>query len=241
MSDHSRDSACLLLKAHAILPLRIFKQVTLPNLILAWYFSPASIAYRKEHESQSSASQKQKQKRKQESDRFIAESASEAEPTPGDLELTEELLSAFLSSLEEQFVELRFFSGSWGGFNVKKQVEKYDLILTSETIYSLKTMSSLISVLSRSSRFPSKENSARTQVHPQPEQETENSNITKRLESTTLNDPSTLILVAAKVLYFGVGGGVQAFESAIEEQGGWSEEVRRIDKGVGRVVLSVGF
>lgn len=60
-------------------------------------------------------------------------------------------------------------------------------------------------------------------------------------EKKRSSNGDSLCLVAAKVLYFGVGGGVQAFESAIRDQDGWTEEVRRIGKGVGRVVLSVGF
>lgn len=203
-------------------------QVTLPNLILAWYFSPASVSYKQDHESQ--ATQKQKQ-------------ITSDDPVPGDLALSEELLSAFLSSLKTSSIELKFFSGSWSSFNRHQTesqeitTEKYDLILTSETIYSLKTMSSLISVLQRSSKFNSKKAN-----------DSDAKSITTQLESTTLSSEKkrssngdSLCLVAAKVLYFGVGGGVQAFESAIRDQDGWTEEVRRIGKGVGRVVLSVGF
>ncbi|KAI0263071.1 hypothetical protein BC834DRAFT_888990 [Gloeopeniophorella convolvens] len=46
-------------------------------------------------------------------------------------------------------------------------------------------------------------------------------------------------LVAAKVLYFGVGGGVQAFERAVREDGGRVAGVWEHREGVGRRIMRV--
>jgi len=49
-------------------------------------------------------------------------------------------------------------------------------------------------------------------------------------------------LVAAKVLYFGVGGGVSDFVSYVEKQGNAKAEiVRERNTGIGRLVLSLNF
>lgn len=56
--------------------------------------------------------------------------------------------------------------------------------------------------------------------------------------------PATTTLVAAKVLYFGLeGGGVPAFEGAVQTGGGggWTEEVWRSASGVKRWVGLVGW
>jgi protein-histidine N-methyltransferase len=45
--------------------------------------------------------------------------------------------------------------------------------------------------------------------------------------------------VAAKKLYFGVGGGVDAFVQEVENRGGAVREIMNVTQGVGRVVLEV--
>jgi protein-histidine N-methyltransferase len=45
--------------------------------------------------------------------------------------------------------------------------------------------------------------------------------------------------IAAKKLYFGVGGGVDAFVQEVENRGGAVREIMNITQGVGRVVLEV--
>jgi protein-histidine N-methyltransferase len=49
----------------------------------------------------------------------------------------------------------------------------------------------------------------------------------------------TLCLVAAKVLYFGVGGGVQEFVRAVEDEGGTVHIVWEHREGVGRRIMRV--
>ena len=50
---------------------------------------------------------------------------------------------------------------------------------------------------------------------------------------------TSLCLVAAKVLYFGVGGGVQEFVRAVEDQGGSVQIVWEHREGVGRRIMRV--
>lgn len=49
----------------------------------------------------------------------------------------------------------------------------------------------------------------------------------------------TLCLVAAKVLYFGVGGGVREFVRAVEDEGGTVHTVWEHREGVGRRIMRV--
>ena len=48
-----------------------------------------------------------------------------------------------------------------------------------------------------------------------------------------------LCLVAAKVLYFGVGGGIQTFVSAVEGEQGTVHTVWEHREGVGRVIMCI--
>ena len=81
-------------------------------------------------------------------------------------------------------VETRFFSGDWSDFLAKLSLEsvKYDLILTSETIYEENNYHKLISIFDQ------------------------------------LLAPNGSILLAAKIHYFGVGGGLRAFEKTIQSK-----------------------
>ncbi|KAG8930542.1 hypothetical protein FRC02_004057 [Tulasnella sp. 418] len=173
--------------------LSVLQLVTLPNIILAWYFSPASDGYKK--------------------------SSKEDHPTEppddgGELSLDSELLDAFLSSLAAYHVQLRFFSGDWATFLPVIQpgdTPTFDLILTSETIYRTSSLPSLISILKR--------------LKPSSEQDSQ---------------PS-MALVAAKILYFGVGGGVAEFSDEVLNAGGRIKNVWESNTGVGRRILSVQF
>jgi len=79
--------------------------------------------------------------------------------------------------------ETRFFSGDWSDFLAKmsKASMKYDLILTSETIYEEVNYYKLLSIFDQ------------------------------------LLEPNGLILLAAKIHYFGVGGGLRSFEKTLPE------------------------
>ncbi|KAG8739941.1 hypothetical protein FRC10_004968 [Ceratobasidium sp. 414] len=135
------------------------------------------------------------------------------DPTiPGDLELSLALRSAFLASLEEYGIEIRFFSGPWDEFHTRTILSgaySYDVILTSETIYQPTSLPSLVRLLR---------------------------------DATGTGDQS-VCLVAAKLVYFGVGGGIKEFERALGGDGvkGGMESVWEHKEGVGRTILRVRF
>jgi protein-histidine N-methyltransferase len=130
----------------------ILHLVVLPNFILTWCmhflshllphsssiysvdFSPAADEYRASH----SANVEKKEEEEDTEDLY--------------LDLTPSLLAAFSRSLSLQGVTLTFTSGPWSSFPPSKEKEKkYDLILTSETIYSASSHRDLIGALKASS------------------------------------------------------------------------------------------
>ena len=92
--------------------------------------------------------------------------------------------------------------------------ERYELVLTSETVYELGSVPSLIGLLEAAS-WPGGTEGRRTEC-----------------------------LVACKRIYFGVGGGELEFRRRCEERGAevgtaWGDKEGQGQKGVGRVVMSV--
>lgn len=137
----------------------------------------------------------------------------------GELEVDEALLAQFDQVLREKQIQLRFFSGGWDTLSITDdQVPRADVLLSSETVYSVPSLPSLCKLL-RNASWPTSLESTDTGLKPQ----------------------TTLCLIAAKVLYFGVGGGTQAFHHELEKHNGWSTPCRQVTSGVGRVVLRVGF
>lgn len=134
-------------------------------------------------------------------------------PIPSEINITPELKAAFLSTLKERNISLRFFAGSWETFDLANiPPQGYDIVLTSETIYREDGLPSLITLL----------------------------------RSASLRDApkNTLCLVAAKAVYFGVGGGVSDFKDAVEgnrnrEKLGNVKTVWETKTGVKRKILSV--
>jgi protein-histidine N-methyltransferase len=139
---------------------------------------------------------------------------------PGEISITPELKSAFLASLREHKITLRFFSGSWESFDVSAAGGKYDIVLTSETIYRMDSLPSLIKLLRAVCGC---EEQSLTHLASSP--------------------PSYLCLVAAKVIYFGVGGGVSEFLDAVYGSGDRrsvkAEPVWESKAGVGRKILKM--
>jgi protein-histidine N-methyltransferase len=168
---------------------------------------------------------------------------------PGHLKTTPALLSAFTASLDAHKVRLRFFAGGWASLrellplSLSPQAQgtsspsaspspspaappqpqpqsppSYDVVLASETIYRTETFGVFLNVL-------------RTAVgaSPAPVADTQ----------VAAAVPSPLCLVAAKVLYFGVGGGVQAFMRAVEGENGSVRTVWEHREGVGRMIMRV--
>jgi len=103
----------------------------------------------------------------------------------------------------------RFFAGDWESFKELVEPEmfrddgKFDLILTSETIYNTKNQHKLISIFK---------------------------NLLKK---------NGQVLVAAKTVYFGVGGGLRQFEGMLSQNGLNFASVKAFDEGVNREIVSV--
>ncbi|KDQ22446.1 hypothetical protein PLEOSDRAFT_1051153 [Pleurotus ostreatus PC15] len=163
----------------------VLQLVTLPNILLSWYMSPASVSFR-----QSISSSE-------------VSFPSVDSTVPGELPITSELVAAFQDSLLAFKISLRFFAGSWETFDLQKSLS-YDMVLTSETIYHVESLSALIELMKKA-----------------------------------VGQHEYQCLVAAKVLYFGVGGGVSEFVARVEGQLGHVETVWEKSAGVGRKIMRV--
>ncbi|KAF9480933.1 hypothetical protein BDN70DRAFT_876955 [Pholiota conissans] len=192
----------------------VLQLVTLPNFLLTWYTSIHADPYR------------------------YSINDTDAAPTiipntAGELPITPELKDAFLSSLKLLNITLRFFSGSWDTLNPLSTAGSsgYNIVLTSETIYRTDSLESLINLMQ----------TACTGKAPP--------TLEGLVSSLQVTDPPTtptkkseyLCLVAAKVLYFGVGGGVSDFLQAVESQKGRVETVLERKAGIGRKIMHVSW
>lgn len=177
---------------------------------------------------------------------------------PGNLNLNKDLVEAFKTLLKERGIELKFTYGHWEGLSkeLKEEKDGYGLVLAAETIYSQDSTPALIDVLREAVR-QSGPNEHKTDVE-----------LESSLEDLSVKDDWTkqplreisrgLVLVAAKVieaheyaltldanivqvLYFGVGGGLQAFLDAAEADGAYHSTVKEWPQGVGRKVVRVGW
>ncbi|KZV87726.1 hypothetical protein EXIGLDRAFT_620271 [Exidia glandulosa HHB12029] len=95
----------------------VLELVALPNLLLAWYFSPAAARVRDSLHTSSEA---------------------------GELDLDGDIVNAFRSDLAACRVDLRLYYGSWRSWQLPRT---YDLVLTSETVYEPASLSPLVSLL----------------------------------------------------------------------------------------------
>lgn len=103
---------------------------------------------------------------------------------------------------------IHLFSGDWDDFTSKLQNAypslKYDIILTSETIYNEAYYQKLINIF-----------------------------------NLLLKD-NGVVYLAAKTYYFGVGGGLRTFETAIQKSGILqSETIWKCDNGLLREILKI--
>jgi len=152
---------------------------------------------------------------------------------PGGLTVTRALLDAFKASLDAHRVRLRFFAGGWstlpeclahqGGSG--SPPPPYDIVLASETIYRTEALGAFLGVL-RTATATTTTIATPTAASVPP------------CDAGEVRNPP-LCLVAAKVLYFGVGGGVQAFVSAVEGEHGRRSTVWEHREGVGRVIMCI--
>ncbi|KAI0634751.1 hypothetical protein C8Q77DRAFT_1277650 [Trametes polyzona] len=209
----------------------VLRLVTLPNVILAWYMSPASAAFR----SPSAAAPSGGANEEDEPEPLPPADATE----PGELPITDALKSAFLDSLRQYGVHLKFFTGSWASFDVAKAGGPYDIVLTSETIYRTDSLGSLVDLLHRATaRVPA----SKTLGASLAERTAQLSLTEGGVDLRKLADEPYLCLVAAKLVYFGVGGGVNEFVRAVEGGEEKKGEVRTVWErihGVKRSVMQV--
>ncbi|GAA5996323.1 protein-histidine N-methyltransferase [Rhodotorula paludigena] len=84
------------------------------------------------------------------------EEPASSDPLPGELEVTPEFLESFETLLRDENIELRFFEGDWSGMDatVRGSDGPYDLVLTSETVYSIPSLEPLLDLLEAATARP---------------------------------------------------------------------------------------
>lgn len=149
---------------------------------------------------------------------YFSQFAATPEPA-GDVEIAPDLLSRFVKDLSDKAIHISGISGTWNEAFTDLLVPFEDpqsrsgietIFLASETIYSPVSIRAFTQVL------------------------------LKTLRSAEGTHGYGRALVAAKKIYFGVGGGVDEFLMVLNELGGkgamaWESK----DEGVGRVILEV--
>ncbi|TFK68302.1 hypothetical protein BDN72DRAFT_950267 [Pluteus cervinus] len=151
------------------------------------------------------------------------EPKSEDDAEALEIEITPDLTSAFVSSLKDYKVHLRFFAGSWATFNLQSCGGAYDIVLSSETIYQTSSLPSLVALLKAACG------------HGEALEDLVQGKLTISSEN------ECLCLIAAKVVYFGVGGGVPEFIKLVEHNRGAVTTVLERRAGVGRKILGVDW
>ncbi|RHZ75389.1 hypothetical protein Glove_214g42 [Diversispora epigaea] len=111
----------------------------------------------------------------------------------------------------EQLKFSRFFKGDWSRLlevmDLQSNEEKYDIILTSETIYNSDSLPKLYNVIKNS-----------------------------------LKRPSGVAYIAAKTIYFGVGGGILTFRHIVEQENLFEiNVVYTVTEHVRREILKLSF
>lgn len=188
--------------------------MTLPNLILTWNHLNSSRQKPSASTEVTVASEPEKQNQEKEKEKDEEE----------ELEITPELLENFQQDLTKRGITVDFISGAWSPafvdlvFSSSSTEERRDsqtLVLASETIYSPSSLGAFSETLLA---------------------------LLQRSAATTEASKSRA-LVAAKKVYFGVGGGVDEFLAVLKEASHGSDvdvnEVDIISGGVGRVILEV--
>ncbi|CAL3966342.1 unnamed protein product [Diplocarpon coronariae] len=131
----------------------------------------------------------------------------------GELEIDEEVMKGFLSSLETRHIRISFFSGAWGpefARLVKEDMGAPASRLTitgAETIYSPAALKSFAETL--------------------------------MILLNTMPDDERRALVAAKKVYFGVGGSMEDFCNMVRWKDGAVQQISEESDGVRRAVVEV--
>lgn len=149
----------------------------------------------------------------------------------GELPINPALVAAFLESLSDKNMHIHFLCGPWSTYNIDR---RFDVILTSETMYRPESIPDLLDVLWR--------------AYVNPPSLAINATLEGAMqEKLSLDDPRCY--VAGKVLYFGVGGGLPDFVSGLENprgsrcsrRGGKCEVLKEHSQGVVRKILRVSW
>ena len=139
-------------------------------------------------------------------------------------------------------------SGSWENilrerFQDSTPQSAYDFVLTSETIYRTESLDALVGIMRAACLAGAQAASAGSRSTGAGSSSIDPAAGSSSVPARDISlGGKPLCLVAAKVLYFGVGGGVPDFVRAVEEGGlGHVETVLERTKGVGRKVLRVDW
>jgi protein-histidine N-methyltransferase len=149
----------------------------------------------------------------------VAGEEDQAEHEEEELDITPELLQSFRADIAKRGITIEFISGAWSPafadlvFSSGDSAKGRALVLASETIYSPASLSAFSETLLALLRRPAQVGG------------------------------KSRALVAAKKVYFGVGGGVDEFLAVFNTVGGSELDVKeRLDiksEGVGRIVLEI--
>lgn len=136
-----------------------------------------------------------------------------------ELDITPELLEAFKNDLTQRGISIDFISGAWSAefvdlvYSARSSANYKTLVLASETIYSPSSLPAFSETL------------------------------LELLRRSSSPEVKSRALVAAKKVYFGVGGGVDEFIAVLKDVCANELEVQQTvdvqSEGVGRVVLEV--
>ncbi len=133
--------------------------------------------------------------------------------TEGELDLDEEVIKEFLASLESHHVKLSFFSGAWSPGFVQLVRDDMESHTSQLTIIGAETIYSPAALKSFAETLMSLLNS--------------------------MPDDKKTSLVAAKKVYFGVGGSMEDFCDLVRSKGGSVDQIREESDGVRRAVVEV--
>lgn len=131
----------------------------------------------------------------------------------GELEIDSKLIEEFLTSLKSVHIEISFFSGAWSPEFVQLVVDTMNGTSGQLTIVAAETIYSPAALKSFGETLMS------------------------LLES--MPDKEKTSLVAAKKVYFGVGGSMEDFCELVINLGGSFEQIREESDGVRRAVIEV--
>ena len=131
----------------------------------------------------------------------------------GELDIDEGLVKDFLADLEKRKIHLHFFSGAWSEEFVKLVAENMGSTTGDITIIGAETIYSPFALKSFAETLLSL--------------------------MASMNAKEKIALVAAKKVYFGVGGSMEDFCQMVREKGAVVEQIREESDGVRRAVVEV--